>query len=397
VRELRPSKIREMSLRAAKLDGVISLGIGEPDFQTAPEICRRALADALAGATHYAPSQGDPELLDALRGHMGESYGLAVAPENLMVTTGGMGALTAVFRTILNPGDEVLVPEPHFPEYRAHIELAGGKVVHVPTRFDQEYVLTARAVRGALTERAKVLLLNTPNNPTGAVIPGAQLDELAELAREKDLLVVCDEVYDQLIYDGRRHESIATRPGMAARSLVIGSFSKTFAMTGWRLGYAFGPPEIIAEMTKVAAYYTSCAASVSQRAGLAALRHGLKAVGRMVAAFQRRRDLVFEALSAVPGVRVTKPAGAFYIFPDVGEITRDVDRFVLDLLDQERVVVIPGTPFGPSGRTSLRMAFTVDLPLLEEAMTRFARFAARRPHRPMAGSGAIRRADQRRG
>ncbi|MEJ5377298.1 MAG: pyridoxal phosphate-dependent aminotransferase [bacterium] len=375
VKELMPSKIREMSLRASGLKGVISLGIGEPDFPTSQEVCRRALEDALAGATHYAPSQGDPELLAALRDYIQERYGISLQEENLLITSGGMGALTGFFRTVLNPGDEVLVPEPHFPEYRAHIELAGGKLVHVPTRLEDDYVPQPEQVEKALGSKSKVLLINSPNNPTGSVIPAGVMDRLASLAKEADLLVVCDEVYDRLVFDGHAHQSMVTRPGMSERTVVIGSFSKAFAMTGWRLGYAFGPAELIREMTKVVTYYTSCASSVSQRAGLAALRSGQALVEGMVAEFQKRRDLVYESLCQIPGIRVSRPAGAFYIFPNLESITQDTEEFAIRLLEQERVVVVPGEPFGPSGRSCVRMAFTVGMEDLGEAMKRFKRFA----------------------
>lgn len=374
VKELMPSKIREMSLRASGLEGVISLGIGEPDFSTPEEVCRRALEDALGGATHYAPSQGDPELLRSLREYLQDRYGLLLGEENLLVTSGGMGALTGFFRTVLDPGDEVLVPEPHFPEYRAHIELAGGKIVHVPTRLEEHFVPQPGQVEKALSSRSKVLLINSPNNPTGSVIPAAVMDHLARLAREADLLVVCDEVYDRLVFDGCSHQSMVTRPAMRERTVVIGSFSKAFAMTGWRLGYAFGPAELIREMTKVVTYYTSCASSVSQRAGLAALRSAEARVSEMVAEFQRRRDLVYKSLSEIPGVRVSKPLGAFYIFPNLESITQDTEEFAIQLLEQERVVVVPGGPFGPSGQGCVRMAFTVGMKELAEAMERFARF-----------------------
>lgn len=374
VKELMPSKIREMSLRAAGLEGVISLGIGEPDFPTPEDVCHRALGDALGGATHYAPSQGDPELLATLRDYLQSRYGLPLGEENLLITSGGMGALTGFFRTVLDPGDEVLVPEPHFPEYRAHIELAGGKLVHVPTWLEDDYVPRPEMVQGVLTSKSKVLLINSPNNPTGSVIPGHVMDQLASVAREADLLVVCDEVYDRLIFDGRTHQSMVTRPGMQERTVVIGSFSKAFAMTGWRLGYAFGPAELIREMTKVVTYYTSCAPSVSQRAGLAALRSAGAGLEEMVAEFQRRRDLVYESLSSIPGVRVSRPAGAFYIFPNLESIIQDTEEFAVRLLEQERLVVVPGAPFGPSGKGCVRMAFTVSIKELREAMHRFQRF-----------------------
>ena len=374
VKDLRFSVIREMGLRAADYSGVISLGIGEPDFDTPEEVCRSALHDAVHGATHYTPSQGDPQLLKALSEYLREYFAFEIDPACVVITGGGMGALSAYFRTVLEPQDEVLVPEPHFPAYLAHIRYAGGKVVHVPTPFSNGFIPERPAVEALLTEGSRVLLLNSPNNPTGAVIPGEALDDLARLAVERDLLVVSDEVYDRLLFDGKTHQSIYTRPGMAERTVVIGSFSKTFAMTGWRLGWAFGPPWLMGEMAKVVSYCTSCASSVSQRAALAALKQDRAVVEGMVDEFRLRRNLVYEALRAIPGVKVHKSEGAFYMFPNLEAFTDDTEQFAFDLLDREQVVVVPGAPFGPSGAGCIRIAYTVERDKLAEAMTRFKRF-----------------------
>jgi len=374
VKALKPSKIREMTLLASSMEGVISLAIGEPDFHTPTDVCEKALQDAMDGATHYAPSRGDPELLEELKGYLQRRYGLPLAKSNLLITAGGMGGLTAIFRTVLNSGDEVLVPEPHFPEYMAHVELAGGRLIRVPTEVEEGYALRPEEVRKRITSKTKVLLLNSPNNPTGAVLEGEVLDELARIALEADLLVVSDEVYDRLVFDGRRHESIITRPGMFQRTVVIGSFSKAFAMTGWRLGYAFGPPDVMEEMTKVVTYYTSCASSVSQRAALAALRRSQKFADEMRDEFQRRRDLVYRALMEIPEVKVNRPAGAFYIFPSLEALVEDGHEFAIKLLEKERVAVVPGEPFGPSCKRCVRIAFTVKRELLSEAMERIRRF-----------------------
>jgi aspartate/methionine/tyrosine aminotransferase len=313
-------------------------------------------------------------LQDYLRGR----FDYELATDELVITMGGMGALIAYFRTVLNPGDEVLVPEPHFPSYRPHVEWAGGRVVYVPTTFEQGFALTAEAVARSITPKTKVLMINSPNNPTGMVIHGRTLDDLASLARGNDLLVVSDEVYDRLIFDGLTHDSIIRRPGMKERTVVIGSFSKAFAMTGWRLGYAFGPGWLMKEMVKVVMFYTSCAPSVSQRAAVAALKQDPSVVEEMAEEFRLRRDLVYEGLGRIPGVRVHKPAGSFYIFPSIEEVTDDCQQFALDLLEQERVVVIPGRGFGPSGEGCVRIAYTVDRPRLAEAMERMARFIDRR-------------------
>lgn len=377
VKDLKPSKIREMSLLAAGRNDVISLGIGEPDFPTPKEVCLSALKDAIQGATHYAPSQGDPQLIEALRGYLQRRYGMEIPREGILITSGGMGALTAVFRTILNPGEEVLVPEPHFPEYLAHVTLAGGKLVQVPTRWEEGYMVDPKQIMDRVSSKTKAILLNSPNNPTGCVLTGEILDRIADIAKAGDLLVVSDEVYDRILYDGRVHESIVTRPGMPPRTIVIGSFSKSFAMTGWRLGYAFGPPELMEQVTKVVTYYTSCASSVSQRAGLAALCLQEDPVESMVREFEKRRDLVYDALAQVPGVRVVRPGGAFYIFPNIEAITGDTEHFARALLEEEGVVVIPGQPFGPSGEVCIRIAYTVDMDTLREAMNRMVRFIRR--------------------
>jgi len=368
------SGIREMWQRAAEYDSYISLGIGEPDFTTPEEISNQALQDALQGATHYTQSQGDPELLKAIQMYLHERLGEVFSPRQIVVTTGGVGGLTSFFRTVLNPGDEVLLPEPHFPPYRHHIEWVGGKPVPIETRFENGFVPTTEALEAAITPHSKVLLLNSPNNPTGAIIPADTLDNLARVIRERDLLVLSDEVYERLLFDGRPHESIWTRPGMKERTVVVHSFSKSFAMTGWRIGYAFGPEWLIESMIKVVSSNTSCAPSISQRAALAALRMDARIVQAMVEEFRVRRDRAYQTLKELPGVRVHKPGGTFYIFPDISQITQDSRQFALDLLKEEQVVVVPGEAFGPSGKGCLRIALTVNQELLKQALESIERF-----------------------
>lgn len=380
--------IREMSLRAEGLDNVISLGIGEPDFDTEHSICNGAFRDVLCGATHYTPSQGDTELLQALCDTVNRQHGLDITIRNVVVTLGGMGALTAYFRTMLDPGDVVLIPEPYFGSYRPHVEWANGRVCEVPTNFEDGFIVRPEAIEVAITPESKVLLLNSPNNPTGAVIPGKTLDAIAEVVKRHDLLVVSDEVYDRLVFDGVGHESIVTRPGMRERTVVINSFSKSFAMTGWRIGYAYGPEWLIEPMTKVVSHCTSCTPSVSQRAALAALRMDEGSVRKMAAEFEARRDLLYEGVRRLPGVRVNKPAGAFYMFVDVSRITDDPYRFALDLLEEERVVVVPGFCFGPSGRGCIRLAYTVNGDMIAEALERMERFIRKRKEAPGAVTAA---------
>jgi aminotransferase len=368
------SGIREMWRLASEYDDVISLGIGEPDFPTPRKICDQAFQDAIRGATHYTQSQGDPELLDVIRLSLHERLGEDLSMGQIVVTTGGIGGLSSFFRAVLDPGDEVLVPEPYFPPYRHLIEWVGGKTVSVQTSFENGFTPTLEALEASITPESKALLLNYPNNPTGAVIPAETLDAIARFVRENDLLVVSDEVYERLLFDGRAHESIWTRPGMQERTVVIHSLSKSFAMTGWRIGYAFGPEWIIESMVKVVASSTSCAPSISQRAALAALRLDARVIDAMVDEFRTRRDLAYAALKELAGVRVHEPAGTFYIFPDINEITSDSHQFALDLLKQEQVVVVPGEAFGPSGRGCVRLALTVSHQRLGEAIERIQRF-----------------------
>jgi len=368
------SGIREMWKRAAEYENFISLGIGEPDFNTPEEICRQALEDATRGATHYTQSQGDPELIAAIQRYLRERLGEDFSTGQIVVTTGGVGGLTSFFRTVLNPGDEVLLPEPYFPPYRHHIEWVGGKAVHVQTHFDNGFVPTPEALEAAITPSSKVVLLNSPNNPTGAVIPADTLDGIARIVVERDLLVLSDEVYERLLFDGRTHESIWKRPGMKERTVVVHSFSKSFAMTGWRIGYAFGPEWLIESMIKVVSSTTSCAPSVSQRAAVAALRLDPGVVRAMVEEFSVRRDQAYEVLGKLPGVRVHKPGGTFYMFPDFSQITQDSGQFALDLLKEEQVVVVPGEAFGPSGKGCVRIALTVNQEVLNDALERIHRF-----------------------
>jgi len=373
VQNIVPAVIREMGLRAAAYDGVISLGIGEPDFDTPKPVCQSALEDVLGGATHYTPSRGDNELVEAMVQFIKESRGIDLETRQLTMTHGGMGSLIATLRAILEPGEEVIVPEPHFPSYKAQVCFAGGEVVYVPTLFEDRFVLRPEKVSEAITPKTKALILNSPNNPTGSVIPGSVLDELARLAVEKDLLVISDEVYDRLIFEGP-HESIYTRPGMAERTVVVNSFSKAFAMTGWRIGYCYGPAWLIDEVVKVATYFTSCPSNAGQRAALAALRADQAPFEAMASAFQKRCDLVYNRLKAMPGVRVHPAGGSFYVFPDVSQLTDDSEAFALDLLDKEQVVVIPGEAFGPSGKHCVRLSCTVDETRLNEAMDRMERY-----------------------
>jgi aminotransferase len=376
IQQLRFSVIREMVAMSVGMEGVINLGIGEPDFATPPEIIDQAFGDAHRGHTHYTPSQGDPELLAKLAEAISRQTGIGTGPDSVLITHGGMGALTAALRTILEIGDEVLLIEPHFPDYLAHITLAGGVARAARAFLADGFIPRPEEIAAAITPKTRVLILNSPNNPTGAVLPGAVLDAIAELAIRHNLVVVADEVYDQIVF-GPPCESIYTRPGMADRTLVVRSFSKSHAMTGWRVGYCYGPRKLIEQLVKVVNYSTACVSSISQRAAVAALATDPAVVAAMRDRFAARVELVCARLAELPGVRLSRPGGSFYVFADISEISRRSREFAIELLCQERVVVVPGYAFGASGEGCIRLACTRPRKELAEACERIKSFIAR--------------------
>ena len=376
ISDLRFSVIREMSLLATHMDDVINLGIGEPDFDTPEIIIEKAFADARNGHTHYTASQGDPQLLQKLSREISKTIGLTIPGSSILVTHGGMGALTSALKTILNAGDQVLLIEPHFPDYYAHVILAGGEVIGVPATFEEQYIPRPETVERMITENTRAIILNSPNNPTGAVIPGDVLDALAEIAIKRNLFVISDEVYDQLVYDPP-FESIYTRFGMADRTLVIKSFSKSHAMTGWRVGYCFGPADFIRQMLKVVNYSTACTSSIGQRAALAALDLDPAIINEMKDRFANRIGTVCSRLEAMHGVRVNRPSGSFYILADIREFARESQEFAKRLLHEAKVVVVPGYAFGKAGEGTIRIACTHPSAVLSEAMDRIEKFLER--------------------
>lgn len=373
IKALKFSVIREMSQRAADMENCISLGIGEPDFDTPEQVIKQAMLDVQNGCTHYAPAQGDPELLQLLSQKLSAETKMDVPVSNIVVTPGGMGALSAGLQAVLEPGDEVLIPEPYFPSYKAHVIMAGGKVVPVPTSFDTGFTLRPEDLEQAITPRTKVLILNSPNNPTGNVLDRRTLDQLADIVRHKELIVLSDEVYDRMVFEGQ-FESIVTRPGMAQQTLVIKSCSKTFAMTGWRVGFAFGPEWLMPQVIKVVNYATTCVNTPGQRAALAALSMDQGPFTAMSESFQHRVEFLWTRLQDIPGIRCHRPSGSFYLFPDISNINPDSTAFALSLLEQEKVLVIPGVAFGQSGEGCVRIAGTVGEDRLQEAMDRLQRF-----------------------
>lgn len=371
VTPLRFSVIRSMLEKASAYRNVISLSLGEPDFDTPSFVCEAAMKDASRGFTHYAHSKGDKDLRAAVLAAERAKHGLPWEEENLLITSGAMHGLLAIMRTLLDEGGEVITPAPCFSDYQGHCALAGGKLIPVPTRFEDGFMPTLAAMENAITPRTRALLVNSPCNPSGVVYNAATLDMLADFAVRHDLMVISDEVYDSITFHGRA-ESIATRQGMAERTVVLNSFSKTFAMTGWRVGYALGPSWIMKEMIKVLSYSIASTGTPNQRAALAALTGPKEEFLSFREAYARRTALAAKRLNAMPGVRCLEPAGTFYLFPHIAAAEKDSLAFAIDLLDKVQVIVVPGFPFGPEETVKgcVRIACTVGEDKIAEAMDR---------------------------
>ncbi|MDW8054682.1 MAG: aminotransferase class I/II-fold pyridoxal phosphate-dependent enzyme [Anaerolineae bacterium] len=371
-----PSGIRKFFDIAATMKDVISLGIGEPDFVTPEPILNAGIASLQRGETGYTSNAGLRELREALSAHLERLYGVSYDPEEeLLITVGVSEALYLALTAIIDPGDEVVVPQPCFVAYPAEVIFAGGTPVAVPTRVEEDFQVSAAAIAARITPRTKALLIGYPNNPTGAVMSRERLVEIAALAEQHDLIVISDEIYDRLVY-GVEHVCFAALPGMRARTVLLGGFSKDYAMTGWRIGYMAAPKEILAAARKVHQYTIMSAPTTGQHAALAALREGEEHVQRMVAEYDRRRRLIVSGLNAL-GLDCFEPRGAFYAFPSVAKSGMSDDEFAERLLLEERVAVVPGSAFGIGGEGFVRMCYATAYEKIEEALERIARFMQR--------------------
>jgi aminotransferase len=370
------SGIRRFFDLAAGLPGVISLGIGEPDFVT-PEAFRDAAVRSIKdGRTKYTSNYGIKPLRDAIAAHTRKLRGVEYDPQSeIIVTVGVSEAVDLALRATLNDGDEVLIADPSYVAYVPGIVLAGGVPVPVPTREEHDFRMRPEDVRAAITPRTRAILLGFPNNPTGGVLTAADVDGIAALAVEHDLLVYADEIYDRLVYGGT-HESIVSRPGMKERTIYLAGFSKSYAMTGWRIGYACAPAEIIEPMMKIHQYTVMCVPTAAQYAALEALEHGEDEVVRMVAEYDRRRTVIWKRFNEL-GLHCFEPRGAFYAFPNITSTGLDDDTFVERLLKEEKVIVVPGNAFGERGRGHIRACYASSLEQIEEACDRIGRFVSR--------------------
>lgn len=372
-----PSGIRRFFDLAATMRDTISLGVGEPDFITPYHIRNAAINSIVDGETQYTPNRGLLPLREEISRYLRERYQTAYDPQKeILVTVGASESIDVALRALISEGDEVLVPEPSYVSYSPSVIFSGGVPVGVETRADTDFRLSARRVREALTPRTKALILPYPNNPTGAVMGREELEALAEVVRERELLVISDEIYSELTY-GAEHISFASLPGMWPYTLTINGFSKSFAMTGWRVGYICGPAELISVMNKIHQYGILCAPRQGQAAALEALRvgreNGYEDVRHMRESYDRRRRLMVDGLRKM-GLDCFEPRGAFYVFPSIASTGLDSEAFCERLLQEKRVACVPGTAFGPCGEGHIRCSYATAVDKLNIALERMADF-----------------------
>ncbi|HMA33830.1 MAG TPA: aminotransferase class I/II-fold pyridoxal phosphate-dependent enzyme [Chloroflexia bacterium] len=371
-----PSGIRRFFDIAATMDDVISLGIGEPDFVTPAPIVQAGIESLRQGATHYTSNSGILALRQGLSAQLERLYGVTYHPETeLLITVGVSEALLLALMAILDPGDEVIVPEPCFVAYQPTVVFGGGVPVAVPTRVADDFQVTVAALEQARTPRTKAVLLGYPNNPTGAVLDRARLEEIARWATVHDLLVISDEIYDRLVY-GVPHTCFAALPGVWGRTLLLGGFSKSYAMTGWRIGYVAAPADLLAAMRKIHQYIIMSAPTTAQEAAVVALQTGEPDVEAMRAEYDRRRRTIVAGFNSL-GLTCFEPRGAFYAFPSIAATGLSDAEFSERLLTEEHVAMVPGSAFGESGRGFVRASYATALPKIEQALERTGRFVER--------------------
>ena len=372
--DIKPSGIRKFFDIASEMKDAISLGVGEPDFDTPWHIRDEGIYSLEKGKTHYTSNAGLKELREEIANYIYRKQGIRYQEpmKEIVVTVGGSEAIDIGFRAMVNPGDEVLIPQPSFVSYEPCAVLAGAKPVIIDLKAENEFRLTARELEEAITDRTKILVLPFPNNPTGAIMEQKDLEAIAEVIIKHDIYVMSDEIYSELSYK-EKHVSIAQIPGMKERTILINGFSKAFAMTGWRLGYACGPEPIIEQMIKIHQFAIMCAPTTSQYAAIEALKNGDEDVAEMCTAYNQRRRYLVHCFKEM-GLECFEPYGAFYIFPCIKEFGMSSDDFAMKFLEEERVAVVPGNAFGDCGEGYLRISYASSLENLRIAMTKLARF-----------------------
>ena len=379
VQSIQPSGIRRFFNLANEMEDVISLGVGEPDFDTPWHVRDEGIYTIQKGRTFYTANAGLLELRQAIAENIHRLQGVQYDPNNeVLVTIGGSEAIDLVFRACIEPGDEVIFTEPCYVSYRPCIQLVDGVPVPISLKEENQFRLTKAELEAAITEKTKILVLSFPNNPTGAVMPKEDLAAIAELVIKHDLLVVTDEIYDRLTYNEfEDHVSIIRFPGMRERTVYINGFSKAYAMTGWRLGYCTGPAEIIQQMTKIHQFTTMAAPTMSQYAGLEAIRQAESDVEMMRESYNQRRRYLLAELKRL-GIPCFEPLGAFYIFPNISQFGLTSEDFAMELLNSKRVAVVPGTAFGRGGEGFIRISYAYSIDQLKTALRRIEEFIEER-------------------
>ncbi|MBQ1829561.1 MAG: aminotransferase class I/II-fold pyridoxal phosphate-dependent enzyme [Ruminococcus sp.] len=374
IRSVSPSGIRKFFDIANEMQDVISLSIGEPDFQTPWHIRDEGIRSLEKGKTWYSPNRGFADLLKEITNYYQRRFGITYSPTTqTLVTVGGSEAIDLCFRTMIERGDEVIIPQPSFVCYEPLTVMAGGVPVIINTKNEDNFRLRADDLRAAITGKTKLLVLPFPNNPTGAIMEKHDLEEIAKVCIEKDIFVLSDEIYSELTYGGRDHVSIASIDGMYERTIVINGFSKSYSMTGWRLGYALGPDEIIAQMTKLHQYGIMSAPTTAQYAAIEALKNGDRDVNRMRDEYDMRRRLVVDSFNDM-GLTCFEPLGAFYVFPCIKSTGLSSDEFCTRLIMEKHVAVVPGTAFGECGDGFVRVSYSYSLKHLKIALQRIREF-----------------------
>lgn len=370
---MRPSGIRRFFDLAAEMPHCISLGVGEPDFKTPWSVRDAGIRSLELGRTKYTANAGLKELRNEICSYLGRRFDLHYKEENVLVTVGGSEAIDLIIRAVVQPGDEVIIPEPCFVCYEPITQLTGGVPVHIATRAEDQFRLTADQLRAAITPRTKLLIFPYPNNPTGAVMSAAEMEKIAAVLRETNVLVLSDEIYSELTYGLDRHVSIASLPGMAERTVVVNGFSKSYAMTGWRLGWAMGPKELMRHICKIHQFGIMSAPTTAQFAGIEAIRTGDDDIARMRDQYDLRRRYLLGELRSM-GLECFEPEGAFYIFPSIESTGLSSEEFCERLLHEQEVAVIPGSAFGASGEGHIRISYSYSMSHLREACSRMKIF-----------------------
>lgn len=376
IKNIKPSGIRKFFDVASEVKGAISLGVGEPDFQTPWHVREQGIYALERGKTHYTSNAGLITLREEICNYVKRKYNLSYEPKkNVLITIGGSEAIDMIIRSTITSEDEVIITKPCYVSYEPLVILQGGSVKEINLKSENKFKLTKEELLSNITKKTKMIIMNYPNNPTGGIMTKADLEEIAPILIEHDILVVSDEIYSELSYK-ENHVSIASLPGMKERTIVINGFSKAFAMTGWRLGYALGPEELISQMTKIHQFAIMCAPTVSQYAAVEALKYGDDDVKLMRESYNQRRLFCLDKLNEM-GIECFEPEGAFYLFPSIKKYGLSSEDFSMKLLNEEKLVVVPGTAFGDAGEGFIRISYAYSIESLTEAFKRLKRFVSK--------------------